>query len=171
MSANIVPGVAMLKSSVAADSIHLIAVDIDGTLLNPQFQISPTDLAALRDAHAQGIEVISDTPQHPHNGFLKALVEQGPLGGCGYLLYVVTFLRCAGQAVRTSSDSSVRWVNGTIAGAGVSLFTQELFDANLSIGGSSLAILFAAFLSLQVCSLKGPRPTRLQFRALTELPC
>jgi Cof subfamily protein (haloacid dehalogenase superfamily) len=48
----------MLKSSVAADSLRLIAVDIDGTLLNPQFQIGEADLAALRRAHAQGIEVI-----------------------------------------------------------------------------------------------------------------
>ena len=48
----------MLKSSVPADSIRLIAIDIDGTLLNPQFQISKTDLAALRHAHAQGIEII-----------------------------------------------------------------------------------------------------------------
>ena len=48
----------MLKSTVLADSIQLIAVDIDGTLLNPQFQISEIDLAALRNAHAQGIEVI-----------------------------------------------------------------------------------------------------------------
>ena len=48
----------MLESSVAADSIRLIAVDIDGTLLNPQFQISEPDLAALRNAHAEGIEVI-----------------------------------------------------------------------------------------------------------------
>src|SRR5712671_5071263 len=47
----------MLKSTVPADSIRLIAVDIDGTLLNPQFQISETDLGALRKAHAQGIEV------------------------------------------------------------------------------------------------------------------
>jgi Cof subfamily protein (haloacid dehalogenase superfamily) len=48
----------MLESSVVADSIRLIAVDIDGTLLNPQFQISETDLAALRNARRQGIEVI-----------------------------------------------------------------------------------------------------------------
>src|SRR6201985_1015107 len=48
----------MLKSLVAADSLRLIAIDIDGTLLNPQFQISETDLAALRRAQAQGIEVI-----------------------------------------------------------------------------------------------------------------
>jgi hypothetical protein len=51
----------MLESIVAADSLRLIAVDIDGTLLNPQFQISETDLAALRSAHAQGIEVILAT--------------------------------------------------------------------------------------------------------------
>ena len=48
----------MLRSSVATDSIRLIAVDIDGTLLNPQFQISEADLTALRHAHRQGIEVI-----------------------------------------------------------------------------------------------------------------
>ncbi|MFZ0321585.1 MAG: Cof-type HAD-IIB family hydrolase [Candidatus Sulfotelmatobacter sp.] len=39
-------------------SIRLIASDIDGTLLNPQFQISPNDLAALRRAHASGIEIV-----------------------------------------------------------------------------------------------------------------
>jgi len=39
-------------------SIRLLAVDIDGTLLNPQFQISEGDLAALRQAHAAGIEIV-----------------------------------------------------------------------------------------------------------------
>jgi Cof subfamily protein (haloacid dehalogenase superfamily) len=39
-------------------SIRLIATDIDGTLLNPQFQISPDDLAALRRAHTAGIEIV-----------------------------------------------------------------------------------------------------------------
>ena len=48
----------MLKSVVAADSLRLIAIDIDGTLLNPEFQISETDLATLRRVHGQGIEVI-----------------------------------------------------------------------------------------------------------------
>jgi hypothetical protein len=38
--------------------IRLLAVDIDGTLLNPEFQISTVDLAALRRAHAEGVEVI-----------------------------------------------------------------------------------------------------------------
>ena len=48
----------MLKSVVVSLPIRLIAVDIDGTLLNPQFQISPVDLAALQRAKAQGVEVI-----------------------------------------------------------------------------------------------------------------
>jgi Cof subfamily protein (haloacid dehalogenase superfamily) len=48
----------MLKLIVPADSLRLIAIDIDGTLLNPEFQISATDLATLRRAHAQGIEII-----------------------------------------------------------------------------------------------------------------
>jgi Cof subfamily protein (haloacid dehalogenase superfamily) len=39
-------------------SIRLLATDIDGTLLNPQFQISEGDLAALRRAHAAGIEIV-----------------------------------------------------------------------------------------------------------------
>jgi len=39
-------------------SIRLLATDIDGTLLNPQFQISEGDLAALRRAHAAGMEIV-----------------------------------------------------------------------------------------------------------------
>ncbi len=39
-------------------SVRLLASDIDGTLLNPQFQISEGDLIALRRAHASGIEVV-----------------------------------------------------------------------------------------------------------------
>jgi Cof subfamily protein (haloacid dehalogenase superfamily) len=39
-------------------SIRLLATDIDGTLLNPQFQVSDGDLTALRRAHASGIEIV-----------------------------------------------------------------------------------------------------------------
>ena len=46
----------MVKSPVS--SIRLLATDIDGTLLNPQFQISERDLGALRQAHAAGIEIV-----------------------------------------------------------------------------------------------------------------
>src|SRR5216684_802859 len=38
--------------------IRLLATDIDGTLLNPQFEISEGDLGALRRAHASGIEIV-----------------------------------------------------------------------------------------------------------------
>jgi Cof subfamily protein (haloacid dehalogenase superfamily) len=48
----------MLKSSPVRTSIRLLAADIDGTLLNPQFQISDADLAALRRVHQEGVEVI-----------------------------------------------------------------------------------------------------------------
>ena len=35
--------------------IRLLALDIDGTLLNPQFQISAEDLLALRKTRAAGV--------------------------------------------------------------------------------------------------------------------
>jgi Cof subfamily protein (haloacid dehalogenase superfamily) len=47
----------MIKSAVVTPSIRLLALDIDGTLLNPQFQIADADMAALRRAHESGIEV------------------------------------------------------------------------------------------------------------------
>ena len=51
----------MLKLSVLDNSLRLIAIDIDGTLLNPEFKVSENDLAALRRAHAEGIEIILAT--------------------------------------------------------------------------------------------------------------
>jgi Cof subfamily protein (haloacid dehalogenase superfamily) len=48
------PATAIVKST----PIRLIASDIDGTLLNPQFQISKEDLTALKRAHAAGIEIV-----------------------------------------------------------------------------------------------------------------
>jgi len=44
--------------TLTRNSIRLLATDIDGTLLNPQFQISDRDLVALRDAHSAGVEVL-----------------------------------------------------------------------------------------------------------------
>jgi Cof subfamily protein (haloacid dehalogenase superfamily) len=43
---------------ISRPPIRLLATDIDGTLLNPQFQISDGDLKALRRAHAAGIEIV-----------------------------------------------------------------------------------------------------------------
>ena len=51
----------MVKLRVATSSkpsIRLLATDIDGTLLNPQFQISDGDLSALQRAHEAGIEIV-----------------------------------------------------------------------------------------------------------------
>jgi Cof subfamily protein (haloacid dehalogenase superfamily) len=38
--------------------VRLLATDIDGTLLNSQFRISGRNLAALREAHRRGVEVV-----------------------------------------------------------------------------------------------------------------
>src|SRR5438105_8856716 len=54
--------------------IRLLAVDIDGTLLNPQFQISDTDLAALRRTHSEGAEVILVTGRR--HAFALPIAEQ-----------------------------------------------------------------------------------------------
>ena len=43
---------------MTAEPIRLLALDIDGTLLNQQFEISPLDLAALHRARESGIEVV-----------------------------------------------------------------------------------------------------------------
>ncbi len=59
-----------------ADSIRLIAIDIDGTLLNPEFQISATDLATLRRVHAEGIEIILVTGRR-HNFALPIAQQLG----------------------------------------------------------------------------------------------
>jgi Cof subfamily protein (haloacid dehalogenase superfamily) len=48
----------MVKSGVLTPAIRLLAIDIDGTLLNPQFKISDGDLAALRRAHVAGVEIV-----------------------------------------------------------------------------------------------------------------
>jgi Cof subfamily protein (haloacid dehalogenase superfamily) len=48
----------MLKSSVVMPAIRLLAIDIDGTLLNPQFRISDGDLEAVRRARDLGVEIL-----------------------------------------------------------------------------------------------------------------
>lgn len=48
----------MLESAVVKPPFRLLAVDIDGTLLNSRFEIAAEDLAALQRVHAAGVEVI-----------------------------------------------------------------------------------------------------------------
>jgi Cof subfamily protein (haloacid dehalogenase superfamily) len=59
---------------VVKPSIRLLAVDIDGTLLNPQFQISLADLAALRRAHEEGVQVAVVTGRR--HTFALPIVQQ-----------------------------------------------------------------------------------------------
>ena len=72
----------MLKSLVVTPSIRLLAVDIDGTLLNPQFQISEADLAALRRANEEGVEVVVVTGRR--HTFALPIVQQ--LGFDGWVI-------------------------------------------------------------------------------------
>lgn len=46
---------------MASLPIRLLALDIDGTLLNPEFRISEEDLSAIRRAHAMGVEIVVAT--------------------------------------------------------------------------------------------------------------
>jgi len=56
--------------------IRLIVVDIDGTLLDPQFQISHRNLAALRAAHESGIEIMLATGRR-HDYAVPVVQELG----------------------------------------------------------------------------------------------
>src|SRR5215469_14887455 len=66
----------MVKSCVLTPSIQLLALDIDGTLLNPEFQISAADMSALRRANALGIEVVLVTGRR-HDFALPIAQELG----------------------------------------------------------------------------------------------
>jgi Cof subfamily protein (haloacid dehalogenase superfamily) len=46
---------------MASLPVRLLALDIDGTLLNPQFQISPEDIAAIQRANDLGVEIVIAT--------------------------------------------------------------------------------------------------------------
>jgi len=63
--------------------VRLLGVDIDGTLLNPEFQISPADMAALRRAHAAGVEVVVVTGRR--HTFALPIVQQ-----LGFDLWVIS---------------------------------------------------------------------------------
>ena len=64
-------------------SVRLLGVDIDGTLLNPEFQISAADLSALRRAHAEGVEVVVVTGRR--HTFALPIVQQ-----LGFDLWVIS---------------------------------------------------------------------------------
>lgn len=76
-----------------APPIRLLAVDIDGTLLNSQFRISERDLQALRQAHATGIEIILGTGRR--HAFALPIAEQ-----LGFDLWLIS----SNGAITRSSD-------------------------------------------------------------------
>jgi O-antigen ligase len=89
-------------------------------------------------------------PMHPHNGLLKGLVETGIFGGLAYLCYLAVFLRTATSTLRRCvQQPELLWIFSSIAAVGMCFFGQELVDAGLTMGGSSIAILFATLLGLQ----------------------
>jgi Cof subfamily protein (haloacid dehalogenase superfamily) len=51
----------MINFSMTSLPIQLLALDIDGTLLNPQFQISEEDIAAVQRAQEMGVEIVVAT--------------------------------------------------------------------------------------------------------------
>jgi Cof subfamily protein (haloacid dehalogenase superfamily) len=61
---------------VNSQPIRLLALDIDGTLLDPQFKITAENLAALRAANAAGVEIVLATGRR-HDYALPVAQEIG----------------------------------------------------------------------------------------------
>jgi len=60
--------------------IRLVAIDIDGTLLDPHFQITERNLSALRSAHAAGVQIMLATGRR-HDYALPVAQQLGvPVG-------------------------------------------------------------------------------------------
>jgi Cof subfamily protein (haloacid dehalogenase superfamily) len=73
----------MVKSNVVTPPIRLLALDIDGTLLNSQFRISEADMSALRRASETGIEVAVVTGRR--HDFALPIAEQ-----LGFDLWIIS---------------------------------------------------------------------------------
>lgn len=56
-----------MKSSVIAQQFKLAAIDLDGTLLGPDREISPANLRAVRQLQQAGVEVVLASGRHHHN--------------------------------------------------------------------------------------------------------
>ncbi len=72
-----------VKIFIVKPPIRLLAIDIDGTLLNPEFQISPVDMAALRRARSEGVEVVVVTGRR--HTFALPIVQQ-----LGFDLWIIS---------------------------------------------------------------------------------
>jgi len=76
--------------------IRLLALDIDGTLLDPQFKISTQNLAALRAAHGAGIEIMLATGRR-HDYALPIAQELG---------FPVCLISSNGAVIRSSAGET-----------------------------------------------------------------
>jgi Cof subfamily protein (haloacid dehalogenase superfamily) len=65
-----------LQLSVAKHPVRLIAVDIDGTLTDPEYKISARNYEALREAHRAGIQIVLATGRR-HDYALPVARELG----------------------------------------------------------------------------------------------
>jgi Cof subfamily protein (haloacid dehalogenase superfamily) len=74
--------------------IRLLAIDIDGTLLDPHFQVSPENLAALQRTRAAGVEVVLVTGRR--HAFALPIARQ-----LGFDMWLIT----SNGAVTRSSDN------------------------------------------------------------------
>jgi Cof subfamily protein (haloacid dehalogenase superfamily) len=54
--------------------VQLLAIDIDGTLLNSRYEVSAPDVAALRRAHENGVEIILATGRR--HSFARPIAER-----------------------------------------------------------------------------------------------
>jgi Cof subfamily protein (haloacid dehalogenase superfamily) len=61
---------------MATSTIRVVAVDIDGTLTDPHFQVSERNIAALRAAHRAGMEIILATGRR-HDYAMPIALELG----------------------------------------------------------------------------------------------
>jgi Cof subfamily protein (haloacid dehalogenase superfamily) len=64
----------VINFPVLTPPVRLLGIDIDGTLLNPQFVISDVDMAAVRRAHSLGVEVMLVTGRR--HTFALPIAEQ-----------------------------------------------------------------------------------------------
>jgi Cof subfamily protein (haloacid dehalogenase superfamily) len=91
-----------------APHVRLIAIDIDGTLLDPKFQISAANLDVLGRAHRQGIEIALVTGRR-HNFALPVAEALG---------FPVTLISSNGAVTKRSTGE---------------LFHRDLLPANVAI--------------------------------------
>jgi len=73
----------MLEFEMVKLPVRLLAIDIDGTLLNPEFQISAADLGAVRRAREEGVEVVVVTGRR--HTFALPIVQQ-----LGFDLWIIS---------------------------------------------------------------------------------